>query len=64
MRQRSFASPTLRQKRAPIPKLPGTADKGAPLPEIDWDNRRVFVKVGEQADGWPIVEAQPKPRPL
>ena len=55
--------------RRRIPKLPNhpivydPPDRGAPLPEIDWDNRWVFVKIGEQANGWPIVEAQPKPQP-
>lgn len=46
-----------------IPRLPGTADRGAPLPEPDWDNRFVMVKVGEREDGSSIIEAQPKPRP-
>ena len=56
--------------RRRIPKLPNRPvvysppDKGAPLPEIDWNNRWVFVKVGEQANDFPIVEAQPKPGPL
>jgi hypothetical protein len=61
---RRYTSPTLRQKRARIPKLPGTADKGAPLPEVDWNNRFTMVRVGTNPDGTPIIEAQPKPRPL
>jgi len=67
---RRTTSPTLREKRARIPKLPNSPivhdppDAGAPRPAVDWDNRWVFVKVGEQANGWPMVEAQPKPRPV
>ena len=66
---RRYASPTRRQKRARIPKLPNTPvvydppDRGAPLPEIDWNNRWVIVRTGTNPDGTPIIEAQPKPGP-
>ena len=58
---RRYASPTRRQKRARIPKLPNTPvvydppDKGAPLPTPS-DLRYEMVKVGE-------VEARLKPWP-
>ena len=62
-RQRRNQGLSSRQKHRRIPKLPGTADKGAPLPEVDWDNRFTMVRTGTNPDGTPIVEAQPKPQP-
>jgi hypothetical protein len=44
------------------PRLPGTSDRGAPLPEPS-DERYVMVKVGEREDGSPIIEARHKPWP-
>jgi len=61
-RPRSYGL-TLRQKLERIPKLPGTEDRGAPLPEVDWANRYTFVRTGTNPDGTPIIVAQPKPRP-
>jgi len=61
-------SPTRREKRARIPRLPNypvvydPPDRGAPLPAPS-DLRYEMVKVGEQANGWPIVEARLKPWP-
>jgi len=58
-----------REYRQRIPKLPNypivhdPPDAGAPLPEVDWNNRFTMVRVGTNPDGTPIVEAQPKPRP-
>jgi hypothetical protein len=57
------SSLTFRQKQARIPKLPGTTDRGAPLPEVDWSNRYTMIRTGTNPDGTPIIEAQPKPRP-
>lgn len=45
------------------PSLPGMSDRGAPLPEPDWNNRFVMVKTGEREDGSSIIEARPKSRP-
>ena len=64
-----YASPTLRQKQARIPKLPNTPvvydppDQGAPLPAPDWANRFSMARTGTNPDGTPIIEAQAKPRP-
>ena len=66
MREHSL---TFWEKRARIPRLPNfpivydPPDRGAPLPEINWDNRFVFVRTGSNPDGTPIIEAQRKPRP-
>ena len=48
-----------------IPKLPGSGDKGAPLPAPS-DTRFEFVpaELGRRTDnGWPITEARIKPWP-
>jgi hypothetical protein len=56
------------QKRQ-IPRLPNwpivysPADRGAPMPAVDWTNRFTYVQVGTNQDGRPIVEARPKPPP-
>ena len=55
--------------RRQIPRFPNwpirytPADRGAPMPAVDWDNRWVFVRTGTHPDGTPIIEAQRKPRP-
>ena len=61
--RRRYRGPGRAEKRRRIPKLPGTADRGAPLLAVDWSNRFVMVRVGTDPDGTPIVGAQPKPRP-
>jgi hypothetical protein len=61
-RPRSYGL-TLRQKRAHVPKLPGTADRGASLPAPDWAKRYRMVRVGTNADGTPVIEARQKPWP-
>ena len=59
-RQRRNQGLSRDEKRRRIPHLPGTEDKGAPLPEVDWNNRFSMVRVGTNPDGTPIIEAQPK----
>jgi hypothetical protein len=56
------------QKRQ-IPRFPNSprvfspADRGAPLPPVNWNNRFTYVRVGTNQEGRPIVEAQPKAPP-
>ncbi len=48
--------------RRRIPKLPGTADKGAPLPAPDWANRWEYVNTAGRYEQ-PVIERRPKPQP-